>query len=225
MSDLQPNHHPLEINLLQLEEKVQARGTFLKPFILLSLLLAGSGVLGWLWYDASTAKERTEIELASVNASIAKLEEARTNATAAAEGAPIALLQKLPEAVANARPEMSRLLDKLGRMLPRDANLTSVEYSDGGKTIVSGRFASWEDIITFIREAKTSGEFGNVRLTQNKGTTDGAASGSSSEEEMPREVRTPEPFGPVSDKLQPYWIVSVEMDYVPAASAEQGGGA
>lgn len=216
------NVHPLEINLMQLAEKNQTTSILLKPLLLAVLLLGGAGTVGWLWYDAASAKEQTKTQLANVNATIAKLQEARTTIASSTDSAALSLLLTLPDVLKLARPEMTGMLERIGDLLPRNANLTSIDYTDGGKIVVNARFASMEDIVTFMREAKSSPSFRNVRITHNTGSSEGSKL-ASPDETNPRQFRTPVPSGELSGKVQTGWTVNFEFEYNPAPAAGQGG--
>jgi len=223
MSDMQLNTHPIEINLLQLEEKKQIdQSSILKPLILLALLLIGSGGVGWLWKSAADARDRTNMELANVNAAIAKLQEEQRARTATADQSIMPLMATLAQDVEQARPDMTAMLDKIKKMLSRNTNVTSLEYTAGGKVVISARFANIEDIITFLGEAKSTKDFQNIRLTQNNGSKDDRKN-NSSDDEAGRQFAIPNPPGEVTDKFEAGWQTTIEMEYKPAQTAEQGG--
>lgn len=213
MSESVMNTSPLEINLLQWDEETGLETASLgKPLLVLAVLLVGAGVVGWLWNDANARTRELQAELDAVNAKIAELEarQAETGFTL-----PVQAWVALPEALRPAVPETTVMLDRLRALLPEEANLSSIAYTEDGNLKVSGRFASVEQVVAFMREVQESGAFELVNMSGLNNSLpkqeDAAAGGDGSDAAGP--------------KTLPVTSVTFDLRYIPSSPDKEGGGA
>lgn len=207
------NTSPLEINLLQWDEDASLETASLgKPLLVLAVLLVGVCAVGWLWSDAITRARELQAELDAVNAKITQLEARRAET---GFSMPVQAWAALPEALRPAVPQTTAMLDSLRALLPEEANLTSIVYTEDGNLKVSGRFASVEQVVAFMREVQESGKFElvnmsglNNSLPEQQGETAGDA----------------EP-GAAGPKTLPVTAVTFDLKYAPSLPDEEGGGA
>jgi Tfp pilus assembly protein PilN len=203
MSEPVMNTSPLEINLLQWDEDASLETESLgKPLLVLAVLLVGICVVGWLWNDARVRSRELQAELDAVNAKINELEARRAETGLSM---PVQTWLALPEALRTAVPETTAMLDSLRALLPEEANLTSVVYTEDGNLKVSGRFASVEHVIAFMREVQESGNFELVNMSGLSNTLprDGTEGGAES--------------GAAGPKTLPVIAVSFDLRYAPSS--------
>ncbi|HEY8528343.1 MAG TPA: PilN domain-containing protein [Paenibacillaceae bacterium] len=201
MSETVVNSSPLEINLLQIDEELEGEAhSPVKPLLVLAVLVVGVGAVGWLWNDAVTQSRRLEAELARVNGAISEREARQVKSGSTV---PVSAWTALPDTLRKAVPKATGVLDGLRRLMPREANLTSLTYTEDGSIRVAGRFATVEQVVAFMLEAEESPDFSEVRLT-------------SLNNRAPAEDAEPGTL--------PVVEAGFELTYTPSAGADKGGG-
>lgn len=200
MSEPVVNSSPLEINLLQIDEETPGKAfSPAKPLLVLAVLVIGAGTVGWLWNDAVTTSRRVETELARVNEIIS---EAEARIAQSGSAVPVNTWTALPDALRKAVPKATDVLEGVRSLLPKEANLTSLTYTEDGSIRASGRFASVEQVVAFIRAAEESLDFTGVRIVSLNN-------------------RPPEDAEPGT---LPVLEAVFELIYKPSSEAEEGGG-
>lgn len=209
---------PLEINLLQREEKRPSVGG---PLFALAVLLAGSVLVGWLWNDANTRVRELRAELESVDAKIAGIEalRAQSGSSAPAQG-----WAELTDALRAAMPEATAVLDGLGELLPVEANLASVVYTEDGRLKVSARFASVEHVIQFMRSVRASGRFELLDMSGLTNELPGSGGAPDDEPDDEEESTDAASRAAPAEKTMPVVSVTFDLRYVRSSPEREGAG-
>lgn len=159
---------PLEINLLQVTMRKAAEAPPSNRIWILMLLIAvlGLGALGWFGYDARSEAAKKEQEIQKV---AAQIDQAKAQLAGASSSGELADFLIMPNTIKGSRPEITSVLDKLNKLLPVNANLSSLSFEDR-KTAnetpikISALFATTEDIVSFTQSLKATKDFRFVNM-------------------------------------------------------------
>lgn len=153
---------PIEINLLQKTEAYEKRREHLFPALMLAVVLAGGGLTAWLWMDARGGLADAKEELAAVNKQI---EAANAKLKSSPNMASLADFLPLSDQIKSARPYSADILDKLGKLVPDDGNLSAVSFDDKQAVKVTGLFSTTESVISFMQALKSDPAFTYVGMS------------------------------------------------------------
>jgi Tfp pilus assembly protein PilN len=147
-----------DINLLR--EPPGRQGASAATLLLAALFIASVAATGWLWREADRREQAALEQLSRVDRQLLELQaQNRTIANAAGAEALLAAADGLREF----RPSAARLMERLNRILPVEANVQSLVYA-GGNVQLGIDFASPEHVIRFLQEIEASQAFTLVSL-------------------------------------------------------------
>lgn len=158
----------IDINLLQAKpRKAEAPPNNRLWVLVLSVGVAGLAALGWFGYDAKSEAARKEQEIKKVSAQI---EEAKGKLSGVSGTGAVADFLALPDKIKALRPQPTVILDKLTKLLPQNANLSSLGFEvakpgEGTPLKITGLFATTEDVVTFAQAVKSTTDFKFVGMS------------------------------------------------------------
>lgn len=147
---------PIDINLLQYSQVTEIKPVNNKAPLLIVILAAilGALVLAWIWYDAKTRIEDYNQQIAAIDVQIKRLQEGTPSSKVTVND-----LLALPGKLSKNRTEISSVIEQLDKLMPQNANVVAVSFSDGKAVKVTSNFATSEGLIQFIQSVTNSKNF------------------------------------------------------------------